>query len=259
MNEELHIKDFVANLAHELKTPITAMKVLIETLSDGAIDSPATARQFLKILEHRTDQLAALIADLMTLTKLEQEIDSEEFSVQDELIKPLLESVIQTCEERAADNGATIELICKDDVRAEINGLLMERVVANLLENAIKYSGTRKPIEVNCTRRSGEIIITVEDFGIGIPAEHLPHIFERFYRVNKSDCAGTGLGLSIVKLIVKAHEGFIAAESHPGKGSKFTVRLPVKAGKGKNTFERVFFSVRKYYRKLFKNIYTFDS
>jgi two-component system phosphate regulon sensor histidine kinase PhoR len=129
----------------------------------------------------------------------------------------------------AVAKGIKMDLSCSEAVVAEVNPALLEQAVVNFLENAIKYSDEGGTIQVKATRIDSETIISVTDYGCGIEKEHVPRIFERFYRVDKArsrDMGGTGLGLAIVKHIVQAHGGRVTVESAPGKGSAFTIHLP---------------------------------
>jgi two-component system phosphate regulon sensor histidine kinase PhoR len=223
-------KDFVANVSHELRTPVTLIKGFMETLLDGQPHSPEDTQRFLTIVARQADRLNAIIEDLLSLSRIEQEHEKALINLEQASIREMLESAVQTCEPKARERGIVLEVACDPDLRAAINAPLLEQAVVNLVDNAIKYSEPGQPVHV-CARAEGsDLVITVRDCGCGIPREHLPRIFERFYRVDKSRSraqGSTGLGLSIVKHIAQAHAGRVDVESTPGQGSTFYVRLPL--------------------------------
>ncbi len=225
-------RDFVANVSHELKTPITSIKGFVETLQDGAIDNPEEAKRFLEIIARHTERLNAIVDDLLSLSVLEDDIDKRRLSFENVELQPLLISTAELAKMKADQKNISIEVTCEDNISAQINAALIEQAVLNLIDNAIKYSPNDSKIMVNSQKNGNEILIKVSDQGSGIPREHLSHIFERFYVVDKSrsrKLGGTGLGLSIVKHISQVHGGYITVESQINKGSTFTIHLP--AGK----------------------------
>ncbi|OGP82015.1 MAG: hypothetical protein A2Z08_09255 [Deltaproteobacteria bacterium RBG_16_54_11] len=222
-------REFVANVSHELKTPITSIKGYVETLQEGAIDDKGNARKFLEIIFKQADLLHALVDDLLSLSKIEQEAEREEAHLAEEPVMPVIEAAIAAYETRARDRRIQVTLHCTDDVVVMANAQLLEQAVGNLLDNAIKYSEPGGTVEIEVTKNKHEVTITVGDCGSGIAPEHLPRLFERFYRVDKGrsrELGGTGLGLAIVKHIIQAHGGDATVESTPGKGSAFTLHLP---------------------------------
>ncbi|MBM9615475.1 PAS domain-containing protein [Desulfobulbus rhabdoformis] len=227
-------QDFVANVSHELKTPITAIKGYVETLLDGAVDDEDNARRFLNIVIRQANRLDAIVDDLLILSRIEDREGREDVELQVTEVGPLLESVLQTCAVGADEKDIVIEVECDDELYAPINQPLLEQAVINLLNNAIAYSphGTRITLSCQGSRTvEGEKLVhfSVIDNGPGIAKEHLPRLFERFYRCDRArsrDLGGTGLGLAIVKHIAHAHEGTVEVESTPGKGSTFTITLP---------------------------------
>ncbi len=222
-------RDFVANVSHELKTPITAIKGSVETLLGGAVENPEDAERFLGIVARQADRLNAIIDDLLALSRIEQGVDEGGVALSGGRLRKVLESAIADCGMSARDKGVRIELACAEDLRARINAPLLEQAVVNLLTNAIKYSGSEGKVRVEAEPRTGGVMIKVQDWGCGIQKEHLPRLFERFYRVDKARSrrlGGTGLGLAIVKHIVQAHGGEVLVSSAPGQGSVFTIVLP---------------------------------
>jgi two-component system phosphate regulon sensor histidine kinase PhoR len=228
-------KDFVANVSHEIKTPLTAIKGFVETLQESGPEDEAQRAKFLSIIERQVGRLEALVDDLLTLSRIEQETSRSSLELRQERILDIISSAIQLCEPLAAEKGIAISLTCPEDLYLETDPSLMEQAVFNLLENAVKYSEKGKKVSVDAFLQDKELLIKVKDEGIGIAKEHLPRIFERFYRADKArsrESGGTGLGLAIVKHIVQAHGGRVAAESEIGKGSIFTISLPARSDKG---------------------------
>jgi two-component system phosphate regulon sensor histidine kinase PhoR len=223
-------KDFVSNVTHELKTPITAIKGSVETLKEGAINDPKDAGRFLDILSKHTDRLDMIIQDLLNLSRIELESEKKEILFHKESICKVLKEAVSEYESRAAEKGVRLELQCEKTLEAVINASLLEKAVVNLIDNAIKYSPRRSTIRIEGTREAGVIAVRIQDHGSGIPKEHHERIFERFYRVDKArsrNMGGTGLGLAIVKHIAQAHGGRVVLDSRPGEGSTFTIFLPI--------------------------------
>ncbi len=221
-------KDFVANVSHELKTPITSIKGFTETLLEGALEDEEAGRQFVSIIRDQSDRLVAIIEDLLSLSRLEQH---EEGSVEREYatISGILSGAVQACSSRAQEKETNIEVACPEEMQIYGNSLLIEQALVNLIDNSVKYSPPFTKIEIVC-RDSGEgVYITVKDNGPGIPQKDLSRIFERFYRVDKTrsrELGGTGLGLAIVKHIVISHGGEVDVESELGGGSDFSMFFP---------------------------------
>lgn len=223
-------RDFVANVSHELKTPITSIKGFVETLQDGAIDEPERAGQFLQIIHNHVDRLTDIINNLLTLSRIEQEMEHGQLPLEKQNIKPVLEAAIDVCREKAGEKNISISLDCQAPCMVDINRTLLEEAIVNLLDNAIKYSDAGQQVSVKVHSEKDEMVIAVRDEGRGIAEEHLPRVFERFYRVDKArtrKLGGTGLGLAIVKHIARAHNGRVDATSMRGKGSTFYIYLPI--------------------------------
>jgi two-component system phosphate regulon sensor histidine kinase PhoR len=222
-------RDFVANVSHELKTPITAVKGALETVLNGALrEDPDAARRFLEVAARHSERLASIIDDLLALSRLEQQ-EGGALEKQVSSLEAIARGAIQLCQAKADARGIPLELQAEAGLTAAVNPQLLEQALTNLIDNAIKYSSPGSPVRINLARSPGGVVLTVRDQGIGIPAKDLPRIFERFYRVDKArsrELGGTGLGLAIVKHIVLAHGGSVRAESAPGAGSTFTIELP---------------------------------
>ncbi len=222
-------KDFVANVSHELRTPLSIIKGYIETLVDGHREMPLADRDhFLRTIQKHTERLNSLLEDLLTLSRLESinpGLHRESVDLAD-----LLTNLIHDIRGRPAASEHTLTLAIDPAIgRVLIDPLKMIQVCENLVDNALKYTPRGSRIEVGARLIRGEIEISVRDNGPGIPAGDLPHIFERFYRVDKGrsrEKGGTGLGLSIVKHIVQLHGGRVRVESEAGQGTAFFLTLP---------------------------------
>jgi len=222
-------RDFVANVSHELKTPITSIKGFIETLRDGAIRKPGDAEKFLEIVAKQADRMDSIIEDLLLLSRVERDVREEMVVLENAPVRAVILEAVQVCEPKAHDKDIRIAVNCPEGITARINAALLEQAIINLVDNAIKYSEPGCPVSIEAEERASEVTISVRDRGCGIEPEHLPRIFERFYRVDKArsrKLGGTGLGLSIVKHIVQAHGGTITVESTLGAGSTFSIHLP---------------------------------
>ncbi len=228
---ELLRRDFVANASHELRTPLSIIKGYVETLVDGhATMAPEAREKFLRTIQRHSDRLNAIIADLLTLSRLESATPGLEFAPVD--LPAFLQEIVEETARRPAAAGHQVILQAGDQVGTiQADGEKLTQVLTNLLDNALKYTpaGSQIITAVRALEAGGEVEIAVRDNGPGIPAADLPHIFERFYRVEKGrarEKGGTGLGLSIVKHIVQMHGGRVWAESELGQGTTVLVRLP---------------------------------
>ncbi len=222
-------RDFVANVSHELKTPITAIKGFVETLREGPDKSPEEADRFLKIVEKHTERLETIIEDLLSLSRIEGEEEREEIGLEYHTVKEVLLAAAQALQVKAESKNVPLRISCGEQVKAKINVPLLEQAMVNLLDNAVKHSEPEKEVHIEVEAQEAVILIHVHDQGCGIERKHLDRLFERFYRVDKArsrKLGGTGLGLAIVKHIMQAHGGSVSVKSHPGLGSTFTLHLP---------------------------------
>jgi len=222
---------FVANVSHEIKTPLTAIKGFVETLRLGDVDKPEETERFLGIIQKHVDRLSSIVEDLLSLSKIEQEDQRKTIQIKKGIILDVFKSAIQICRSKAKEKKIDINHICEPQLTSWFNSSLLEQAVVNLLDNAIKYSEPNSTIHLKANLKDSEVKIIVEDRGIGIAKKHLPRLFERFYRVDKArsrNLGGTGLGLAIVKHIAQAHGGKVTVESTLGEGSVFTIHLPEK-------------------------------
>ncbi|MED4967872.1 two-component system histidine kinase PnpS [Heyndrickxia coagulans] len=219
--------EFVANVSHELKTPVTSVKGFAETLLDGAMYDEATLREFLKIIYDESDRLHRLISDILDLSKIEQHripLKMEQLNVVD-----VITETAQTMRKRIEKKQLELVLPQKRHVMMEADKDRLRQILLNLVTNAIAYTPDKGRIEISLIERENELDLIVSDTGIGISEKDLPRIFERFYRVDKArsrQSGGTGLGLAIVKHLVESYHGKIRVESEEGKGSTFIVTLP---------------------------------
>jgi two-component system phosphate regulon sensor histidine kinase PhoR len=233
-------KDFVANVSHEIKTPLTAIKGFVETLRQRSVESPAETERFLGIVNKHVDRLNSIIEDLLALSKIEQEDEGNAIQLETGYLKDVFQSAVQICRSKAEEKNIDVRFDSDATITARIDSTLLEQAVVNLLDNAIKHSDPDSTINLNVERDDSEVIISVEDQGSGIAQKHLSRLFERFYRVDKArsrQLGGTGLGLAIVKHIAQAHGGHVAVKSMLGKGSRFSIHLPIKiiSAKGQPT------------------------
>ena len=226
-------RDFVANVSHELKTPVTSIKGFVETLLDGAKDRPEDAQRFLEIISRQANRLQCIIEDLLELSRIEHGAEAGEIELQKASIRRVLENAVQTCQTLAERKHIEVKIDCDGALTGMVDTQLLERAVVNLLDNAVKYSESGTRVDVAGSVTAGEILIAVRDQGPGVPAKDMPRLFERFYRVDKGrsrELGGTGLGLAIVKQITLAHKGRVDVQSTLGQGSIFSIMLPPAQG-----------------------------
>lgn len=221
--------DYAANVSHELKTPLTSIRGFLETLDVGAIDDPVQGRKFLRIIMQETERLTRLINDILSISKLES--GDKEVSVECLRLDKMAYDVTDMLSIHATEKQVTLNCHkSRNPVYIIGNSDRVEQLLINLVENAIKYNNPGGSVTVQVFANDVNASLVVSDTGIGIPAEHLPHLFERFYRVDKGrsrKMGGTGLGLSIVKHIVRSMNGEIEVQSKPGEGTEFLITLPI--------------------------------
>jgi two-component system phosphate regulon sensor histidine kinase PhoR len=221
-------RDFVANASHELRTPLTSVRGFVEALEDGALDEPTHARRFLGKIRVHADRMAALVSDLLELSRLE----SGERPLQRETVQPadVVEDVVASLSEQARNRDVAIGTSAAGAPALVTDPDRLRQILENLVENAVKYVPVGGHVAVNARPgANGSVVFEVEDDGPGIPAQHLPRIFERFYRVDKArsrEMGGTGLGLSIVKHLAEGIGAEVTVESEVGRGTRFRVAVP---------------------------------
>ncbi len=219
-------RDFVANVSHELKTPVGALSLLSEAILEGA-DEPDEVRHFAGRMQIESARLSHLVADLVDLSRLQGD-DQMQYAKEVDIDSVLTEAVDSM---RTTAQAKKIDLVVGGDRHAQVYGVESQLVTAlrNLVANAVSYSGERTQVSLGCRIASDHCEITITDQGMGIPSAELDRIFERFYRVDQArsrDTGGTGLGLSIVKHVCHNHGGSVSVWSVEGEGSTFTLRLP---------------------------------
>jgi len=219
-------REFVDNASHELKTPISVLRGIVETLLEEEEDQ--RKRRFLEKALRRIEQMQNLVEDLLTLTKLES--GREKLNLSEFKLRELVEEVYDSLEQEFVKREVSFENLVSEDFKMFADRQKLFLLLRNLIDNAVKYNKRGGKVWVRAKKEGNKQILEVEDTGIGIPPEHVPFIFERFYRVDKGrsrEMGGTGLGLSIVKHIVFLHGGEIMVHSKPGEGSRFSVIIPI--------------------------------
>ena len=222
-------RDFVANVSHELLTPITAVSGFVETLIDRNMCSGPDARHFLDIIHKQSVRMSAIVDDLLRLADIEHHEERSSIAFEESALSPVIAAAVLPCAGAAAERGITLRETCDSGLTCRMNAALIEQAITNLVDNAIKYSSLGTGVTVRGERRAGSVVIEVIDTGPGIAEEHQQRVFERFYRVDQArsrESGGTGLGLAIVKHIAQAHTGEVSLRSAPGRGCTFTLRLP---------------------------------
>ena len=209
-------REFVTNVSHELPQSLASMKASVETLEGGAVAEPRTAREFLQRIHREVDRMTYLVNDLLDLSRLESGHAPLNFSPVD--LRPLVDEAVESVRDQAEGRGVSIGITMPAGLPMVLGEReMLGRVFVNLLDNALRASTAGGSVRVSAAVENGSVDVRVADRGIGIPPEHLPHIFERFYKVDRSRRdGGTGLGLAIVKHIVQVHGGDVSAESREG-------------------------------------------
>jgi two-component system, OmpR family, sensor histidine kinase SenX3 len=218
-------KDFVANASHELKTPAASIQAAAETLRDAASDDPEAVPRFAAQLERDAMRLSRIVADLLDLSRLESESALDERVALDALVR----EEGQRCENAAREAGLELQVDTPQPTTVVGSARDLSLLIRNLIDNAIRYTGPSGRIHVRVAPERDEVVLTVEDTGVGIPSRELPRVFERFYRVDRArsrETGGTGLGLAIVKHVAENHGGRVQVRSELGRGSIFEVHLP---------------------------------
>jgi two-component system phosphate regulon sensor histidine kinase PhoR len=218
-------RDFIANVSHEFKTPLTSIRGYAETLLSGANDDPKIAPDFLRTIERNAEHLEALVSDLLTLARLEAEVPATREQVD---VKSVIDEQISSRTSAITERDIRVTVACPP-IEVQADRSRLSTALSNLIDNAIHYNKAGGEIRISAEMQNGTLNLSVADTGYGIPSEELPRIFERFYRVDKArarESGGTGLGLSIVKHAIESQGGAISVTSRIGAGSTFTIRLP---------------------------------
>lgn len=219
--------EFVSNVTHELKTPITSIRGFIETLKNGAINNKDVSLRFLDIIDIEAERLHELINDILLLSEIENRHSDTDLERID--LSSIIDDVFEVMQNIAIEKNISLINNTGEKIVIKANRNRMKQMILNLVDNAVKYNVPNGSVTVSAENAGGKVIICVRDTGIGIPSQHIPRIFERFYRVDKGrsrSMGGTGLGLSIVKHIVNLYNGIIKVNSEVGKGTEFIIQLP---------------------------------
>jgi two-component system phosphate regulon sensor histidine kinase PhoR len=221
-------RELVGNISHELRTPLATIKAVIETLKGGAIEDRELTGNFLASVDTEVDRLTQIVAELTELSRVES--GKARFNLEEINLNMLAEEVVAQINPLAARQGVAVNLDLDPNLPLiSADRERIRQVMTNLLDNAIKFTPTRGKIVVSTILKEDLATVSISDTGIGISEEDLPHVFERFYKVDKARSGGgTGMGLAIAKHIVKAHGGDIRVQSEEGKGSTFSFSLPTK-------------------------------
>jgi two-component system phosphate regulon sensor histidine kinase PhoR len=220
-------REFFANLSHELRTPLTAILAYTETLSSGAIDDRENSKRFIEKLHKHAVRMNELISDISDLSAIES--GKVQLAAGPVRLRNVVTDVIALTEARRKNGDVTFEVIVPEDLFVQADRARLEQILNNLIDNAVKFNRAGGSVTIMAEERGREVVVSVEDTGVGIAASDLPRIFERLYRADKSrsrKVEGTGLGLAIVKHLVQAHGGDVSAESEIGRGSRFIITLP---------------------------------
>jgi two-component system phosphate regulon sensor histidine kinase PhoR len=223
-------RDFVANVSHEIKTPLTAIKGFVETLQENVDKKQTDDHKFLAIIDRHVNRLNSIVEDLLSLARIEQIGEKTDVLLEKRRLKSAVENAVNVVQHRADEKQISFEVKIDGDPHIKVDSTLFEQALVNLLDNAVAYSPDKAFVSISAGKQNEAFIIAVADRGIGISQQHLPRLFERFYRVDKARSrkhGGTGLGLAIVKHIAQAHGGQVTVQSEPGMGSTFRIHLPL--------------------------------
>jgi two-component system phosphate regulon sensor histidine kinase PhoR len=219
--------EFVSNVTHELKTPLTSIRGFVETLRSGAVKDADVTAQFLEIIDIEVERLTMLINDILQLSEIEN--NHSDTNIGTHNLTDIITEVISILQSSADKKSIKLTVEAAPKIAIQANRDRIKQMLINLIDNAIHYNVENGSVRIKAVKAEGRLVISVADSGIGIAQQHLSRIFERFYRVDKGrsrNMGGTGLGLSIVKHIVNLYDGDIQVESEPGMGTRFIVQLP---------------------------------
>jgi signal transduction histidine kinase len=221
--------DFVANVSHDLKTPLSVIRMFGETLEMGRVGDQATRQEYYKVITRESERLSRLINNVLDFSRIEG--GRRVYDRAPTAVEPLVREALEPFAYPLRQGGFKVEVdVAPDLPDVMVDAAAVGQALSNLIDNAIKYSGERKVLRVTAARAGEHVLVTVADEGIGIsPAEHA-RIFEKFYRVGRSDTQGrrgSGVGLALVRHVAEAHGGRVTVDSRPGEGSRFTMALPV--------------------------------
>ena len=222
-------RDFAAHVSHELQTPLTAIKGFADTLLRGALRNPADSERFVRVIADQAERMERLVEKLLELARLEKGIEDEDIERTWEDLFPVLDAAAGALRSQAQEKRVELSVECSEGLMVLASSILLERAVVNLVDNAIRHGVAGTSVKVSAKKDDKDVVVTVEDDGLGIAPSDCDHIFERFYRTKTargSDLGGSGLGLSFVKHVALAHKGTIEVSSDVGVGSTFRLRIP---------------------------------
>ena len=202
----------------------------LKLLIDGQVKDPDEVDKCLRIAGKQANRLAAIVEDLLTLSRLEDDVNVRTIPMESTRMVDVIREAVEICSYKAREKNIEIKIQCETGLEANISPVFFEQAIVNLVDNAIKYSEEGSVVEIDAATRDGQMLVRVRDYGAGIEKAHISRIFERFYRVDKArsrQLGGTGLGLSIVKHIILMHKGDVSVESVLGEGSTFLISIPV--------------------------------
>jgi signal transduction histidine kinase len=220
--------DFVASVSHDLKTPLSLIRMFAETLELGRVTEEATRREYYAVITRESERLTRLIDNVLDFSRIEE--GRQSYDIFPNAVEPLIQEVLDAFRYPLVQQGFKLEVAIEPELpEVPLDPAAFKRALANLVDNAIKYSGERRRLRVSARAAGAEVCVEVADEGVGIPAGEVERIFEKFYRVGRSEIQGrrgSGVGLALVKHIAQAHGGRVSVESRPGAGSRFTLHLP---------------------------------
>ena len=223
--------DFVANVSHDLKTPLSLIRMFAETLELGRVADEATRREYYGVITRESERLTRLIDNVLDFSRIEG--GRQRYDIVPSAVEPLIQEVLEAFRYPLIQQGFKVDVAIEPDLpEVPLDPAAIKQALANLVDNAIKYSGARRRVTVSARRAGAEVRIEVADEGIGIPPAEVQRIFEKFYRVGRSETQGrrgSGVGLALVKHIAEAHGGRVSVSSRPDSGSRFTLHLPLRS------------------------------
>jgi len=226
--------DFVANVSHDLKTPLSLIRMFGETLEMGRLPDEATRQEYYRVITRESERLSRLIDNVLDFSRIEG--GRRRYEIAPSAVEPLIRETLEAFSYVLSRLGFKVEVTLAPDLpEVPMDADAVGQALANLVDNAIKYSGERKSLKVEAAVEDGELALAVADEGIGIPRDEQGRIFEKFYRVGRSETQGrrgSGVGLALVRHIAEAHGGRVTVESRPGEGSRFTLWLPLPSEGG---------------------------
>ncbi len=221
--------DFVANVSHDLKTPLALIRMFAETLEMDRVPSETSRREYYRVITRESERLTRLIDNVLDFSRIEG--GRQRYEIALEHVEPIVHEVLEAFRYPLAQQGFKVDIHVEPDLpEIRLDGEAIKQALANLVDNAIKYSGERRRLDVTARRDGDEMRIAVSDEGFGIPAQEQERIFEKFYRAGQSETQGrrgSGVGLALVKHIMTAHGGRVTVVSRLGEGSTFTLHLPL--------------------------------